>query len=304
MRLFSICSITLGLLAASSAFVIPPTTPTSPLALRAGAMDGPPPELLAPPDLYAKAATLGAAKGDSSSSKIFKLAMMSGVHIGFGAYLALTIGGACPGLAASNPGLQKLIFGAFGLPFGLMLTLATGGELFTGNTLLLTSALREGKTTLSKLRKSWITSYFGNLVGSLLLAYLVFTTKTLAGAAAPVAIASSKCSMTLLTAFTRGILCNYLVCLAVYMAAGCTSLASKMVAIWFPISAFVSMGLDHSVANMFIIPLGMMMGAEVTVGEFVAKNLIPVTLGNIVGGAGFVAMAYGSAFGKKKKVSE
>ena len=86
--------------------------------------------------------------------------------------------------------------------------------------------------------------------------------------------------------------------MAVYMASGCASLAGKMVAVWFPISAFVALGFDHSVANMFIIPLGMMRGAEITVSDFLMKNLIPVTLGNIVGGALCVMGLYGSAFGK------
>ena len=141
-----------------------------------------------------------------------------------------------------------------------------------------------------------------------------------------VAIATAKCSLPFDVAFVRGILCNWLVCMAVYMASGCASLAGKMVAVWFPISAFVALGLDHSVANMFIvsyfmqeliihllsylifthltifcqykIPLGMMRGAQITMGEFITKNLIPVTLGNIVGGALCVMGIYGTAYGK------
>jgi formate/nitrite transporter FocA (FNT family) len=85
--------------------------------------------------------------------------------------------------------------------------------------------------------------------------------------------------------------------MAVYMASGCASLAGKMVAVWFPISAFVALGLDHSVANMFIIPLGIMRGANISISDFLMKNLLPVTLGNIVGGALCVMGIYGSAFG-------
>ena len=99
-------------------------------------------------------------------------------------------------------------------------------------------------------------------------------------------------------AFVRGILCNWLVCMAVYMASGCASMVGKMTAVWFPISAFIALGLDHSVANMFIIPLGMLRGAEITVGQFLMKNLIPVTLGNIVGGALCVMAPFGSTMGK------
>ena len=104
-------------------------------------------------------------------------------------------------------------------------------------------------------------------------------------------------------AFVRGILCNWLVCMAVYMASGCSSMIGKMTAVWFPISSFIALGLDHSVANMFIIPLAMFRGADITVGQMFTKNLIPVTLGNIVGGALCVMAPFGLTFGNwyKKK---
>jgi len=263
----------------------------------------PPPELKAPPALYAGAVAAGAAKAAAPFGKIFKLGVVAGAHIGFGAYLAIAIGGACPGIAAENPGLQKMIFGAFGLPFGLIMTLVSGAELFTGNTALVTGALMEGKTTKENLIKNWSASYLGNFVGSLILAYLAFKSQTLGGGPAAVAIATAKCNLPFTVAFVRGILCNWLVCMAVYMASGCSSMIGKMTAVWFPISAFVALGLDHSVANMFIIPLGMLRGAEITITQFLLKNLIPVTLGNIVGGALCVMGPYGSAYGKwfKKK---
>lgn len=255
-------------------------------------------DLKSPADLYEGAVAAGAAKASAPWSKIFKLGIVSGAHIGFGSYLAITIGGACPGLAQSNPGLQKMIFGAFGLPFGLIMTLVTGGELFTGNTALVTAAVKEGKATYKDLVKSWTSSYIGNFVGSLILAYLAFKSGTLGNAPASVAIATAKCSLAFDVAFVRGILCNWLVCMAVYMASGCASMVGKMTAVWFPISAFVALGLDHSVANMFIIPLGIMRGAEITVGQMFMKNLIPVTLGNIVGGAIMCMMPYGVSLGK------
>jgi len=230
--------------------------------------------------------------------KIFKLGVVSGAHIGFGSYLAITVGGACPAIAQANPGLQKIIFGAFGLPFGLIMTLVTGGELFTGNTALVTAAWAEGKTDTQSLTKSWVASYLGNFVGSLFLAFLAFRSGTLATNSASVAIATAKCSLPWDVAFVRGILCNWLVCMAVYMASGCSSLIGKMTAVWFPISSFVALGLDHSVANMFIIPLAMMRGADITISQFLLKNLIPVTLGNIVGGALCVMAPFGSTYGK------
>jgi len=255
------------------------------------------PDLKAPPAIYEGAVAAGASKASASWSKIFKLGIAAGCHIGFGSYLAITVGGACPAIAEANPGLQKMIFGAFGLPFGLIMTLVTGAELFTGNTALVGASAAEGKTSGGDLAKSWIASYAGNFVGSLFLAYLAFKSGTLGSAPASVAIATAKCSLPFETAFVRGILCNWLVCMAVYMASGCASLIGKMVAVWFPISAFVALGLDHSVANMFIIPLGILRGADIKVSDFLLKNLLPVTLGNIVGGALCVMGLYGSAFG-------
>lgn len=191
-----------------------------------------------------------------------------------------------------------MILGAFGLPFGLIMTLVTGGELFTGNTALVTAAWKEGKTDGSSLMKSWVASYVGNFVGSILLAYLAFKSGTLGSAPASVAIATAKCSLPFDVAFVRGILCNWLVCMAVYMASGCSTMIGKMTAVWFPISAFVALGLDHSVANMFIIPLGIMRGAEISIAQMFTKSLIPVTLGNIVGGAIMCMGPYGTSFGK------
>jgi formate/nitrite transporter FocA (FNT family) len=186
----------------------------------AGRVVPPPPPLTAldvkpPKDLYDGAAVTGANKARASFSKILQLGVVSGAHIGFGAYLAITVGGACPQLASSNPGLQKMVTGAFGLPFGLIMTLVTGGELFTGNTALVTAAQQEGKITTKDLGKSWVASYIGNFIGSLLLAYLAFKSGTLGDSPAAVNMATAKCSLAWDVAFVRGILCNWLVCMAV-----------------------------------------------------------------------------------------
>jgi formate/nitrite transporter len=255
-------------------------------------------DLKPPAALYEGAVAAGVAKASASFGKIFKLGIVSGCHIGFGAYLAIAVGGACPGLAQTNPGLQKIVMGAFGLPFGLIMTLVTGGELFTGNTALVTAAKMEGKISQKALVKNWTASYVGNFVGSLILAYLAYKSGTLGVAPGATNIALAKCSVAWDVAFVRGILCNWLVCMAVYMASGCSTLIGKMTAVWFPISAFVALGLDHSVANMFIIPLGMLRGADITIAQMFVKNLIPVTLGNIVGGAVAVMAPFGLSYGK------
>jgi formate/nitrite transporter len=258
-------------------------------------------QLATPPEGYDGAVAAGIKKANMDAGKIFGLGLMSGAHIGFGAFLMLTVGGQCPGLAATNPGLQKIVAGAFGLPFGLMMTLVTGAELFTGNTAMVTTAVAEGKADGGQLAKSWLVSYAGNFLGSVGLAALVAAGGTLAASGAPVATAVAKTSLSFKQAFVRGILCNWLVCMAVYMASMAKDLPGKIVAIWFPISAFIALGLEHSVANMFIVPLGILSGAAVTWKAFLLKNLLPVTLGNIVGGAALVAGAYSFAYGKLGK---
>eukprot|EP01038_Epipyxis_sp_PR26KG_P005178 gene5178-7205_t len=260
-------------------------------------------DVKAPAAIFNGAVDVGGVKSSLSTMKILFLGILSGCHIGFGSYLSLSVGGACTEIAKSNPGLQKIILGAFGLPFGLMMTVIAGGELFTGNTALVGAAVIEGKADLKSLAKNWVFSYLGNFIGSILLAWLAYTSGTLGVSTASVTTATAKCSLTFIQAFVRGILCNWLVSMAVYMASGASTLTSKMVAIWFPISAFIALGLEHSVANMFFIPLGIMRGAEITIIDFLWKNLFPVTLGNIVGGALCVGAAYAYVYGSKNSIS-
>jgi formate/nitrite transporter len=182
--------------------------------------------------------------------------------------------------------------GAFGLPLGVMMVVVTGGELFTSNTALLTAAVIEKKITLKSLFKNWFFTYAGNFAGSILMAYLVFKGCTLGAGLGVITKATNTLSLSFEVLFIRGILCNWLVCMAVYMASGCSSLVSKMVAIWFPISAFVALGLENCCSNMFYISLGMMFGAPINFNDFIIKILLPVTLGNIVGGAVCVGKLY------------
>lgn len=256
--------------------------------------------VLPPPEMFKNAVNVGAKKASLPASKIFTLGVLSGCHIGFGALLALSVGGNVPGVVGTNPGLQKIIFGLFGLPFGLYMTLVGGGELFTGNTALVTAAVLEKKATLKGLAKSWSVSFIGNLVGSILLAALVLHSGIITAPASFLSVATAKTSLPFMKAFLRGILCNWLVCMAVYMSSGISDSCGKLAAIVLPISAFVALGTDHSVANMFIIPMGMMLGAGCTVKQFLLCNLLPVTLGNIVGGAVAVAGMYYAAFGNSE----
>lgn len=254
-----------------------------------------------PAGAYEAAVTLGAAKAAQPIWKVLLLGVVAGAYIAVGALLALTVGGASPGLKEANVGLAKFIFGAFGLPFGLTMVCTAGGELFTGNTALVTAAALEGKTKWVELGKNWGVSFVGNFVGSLLIVRLAIATGCLAGpsVATAIAIATGKVAMGFGKAFARGVACNWLVCMAVYMSNAAGDFMGKFLAIWLPISAFVAIGFDHSVANMFLVPMGKVLGADVGWKAFIVKNLIPVTLGNIVGGAVLVALVYHLAYGKR-----
>lgn len=254
-----------------------------------------------PPQTFEAAVTLGSSKADLPSWKVLLLGILAGAYIALGALLALCVGGAVPAIKASNPGLQKLLFGALGLPGGLLLVCVTGGELFTGNTALLTCAFTQGRAKAGGVLRNWVWSYIGNVLGSALVTWLAVASGCVGGAGGAVAaaVASAKVGMPFIKAFLRGIVCNWLVCLAVYTQNGASDLMGKFVAIWLPICAFVAMGFEHCVANMFLIPFGMAMGADVTMKQYLMANLLPVTLGNIVAGVFLVGLAYSLAFGKK-----
>jgi len=244
------------------------------------------------------------------------LGFFAGVYIGFGAQLAIMV---THDLAAFvGVGISKLIGGAV-FSVGLMLVVVAGAELFTGNNLIVLSVL-DRQVTVRKLLRNWTIVYFANLVGSLFLVLLMYwsglwkTDGGLVGANA-LSIANAKVNLTFLQAFARGILCNWLVCLAVWMAVSARAVVGKVFAIFFPIMAFVASGFEHSVANMFFIPMGLVLKGQVavvtaaglteklshlTVGGMV-MNLIPVTLGNIVGGAFFVATLYWVVYVRKER---
>lgn len=208
-------------------------------------------------------------------------------------------------------GLGKVLAGAiFGT--GLMLVVLAGGELFTGNTMILGGVL-DGKIKLSDMLKNWFFVYLGNFVGSVLLAYMIvhsglFNSGANVLGGITIKIASYKVALPFMSAFYLGIMCNMLVCLAVWMAYGAKDMISKMFAIFFPIWLFITSGFEHSIANMYYIPAGILAKsnpswvaeshltqaalANLNWGTFITNNLVPVTLGNIVGGAFFVAGVY------------
>lgn len=257
--------------------------------------------ILAPKEIAQAICEAGAAKTQQRLSQTFVLAVFAGAFIALGAQGALTIGQT---LGAFDVGLQKFAFAAI-FPIGLMLVVICGGELFTGNNLM-TLGCMNLHYTWQHIVKNWLVVYCSNFLGAIAIVFLVTNSGlAVAGTAfakLAVGIAVKKVHLTFLQAFCSGILCNLLVVLAVWMAAGARDVVSKIFACWFPVMLFVLAGYEHSIANMFYLPLGMYLGAPITWGQIVLHNLLPVTLGNIAGGAIIVPLFYHVAYMRQSKV--
>ena len=250
-------------------------------------------------DVIESAVTIGKNKVALSSGNYGKfaiLAMLAGVYIAFGGILSLTIGFGFPEITAGNPSLQKMLSG-FMFPIGLILVVLLGAELFTGNNALLIPAYMKKHYGIWPIVKNWILVYFGNLIGALAFTYFLVYQCGLTAVdpyhSAIIKVAEAKVSMSWGMVFLKGIGANWCVCLAVWLALSSRSFVGKMLGCWLPVMAFVALGYEHSIANMFFIPLGIMEGANVGIFQSITANFIPATLGNIVGGALFVGCAYG-----------
>ena len=245
-------------------------------------------------------------KVDLSPAKMLVMGFLAGGYIALGGLLAIIVGRGvnppAPAPAIFGPGLEKFIFAAV-FPVGLMLVVIAGAELFTGNCAIIPTGCLAGKARWTGMFKNWGLVYLGNFIGSLFVAYfLAYATGLVAKdpwLAGTKAIAEAKVALPFWQAFWRGVGCNWLVCLAVWMAIASDDIVGKVWAIWFPIMAFVALGMEHSVANMFFIPLGMFNGAKVTISQLLISNLLPVTLGNIVGGAVLVGGIYWWVYGRE-----
>lgn len=234
---------------------------------------------------------VGVGKAHLPVMQMFVLAILAGAFIGFGAaaYTAVMTG------ADASFGPSRLL-GGLVFSLGLILVIVGGAELFTGNALMIMAAV-ERKITLRRMLRSWGIVYMGNFVGAAGLAVVFGFSGLLEGAmgATATAIPEIKASLLPMEAFIRGALCNMLVCLAIWLTFAARSAAGKILGILWPISAFVLLGLEHSVANMYFFPQGWMVGSNVTISDALS-NLVWVSLGNIAGGAGGVALAYRFAF--------
>jgi formate/nitrite transporter len=272
---------------------------------------------LSPAEIAQRFSETGRSKTNASAIRQFVLGILGGAFIAFaseGSNAAIH--------TISSVGIAKTLAGAL-FATGLMLVVIAGAELFTGNCLM-SVALFDKKISLAAMLKNWLFVYLGNFVGAMIIVLLIvysgqfdFSQGQLGGFT--IKLASYKIGLSFQNAFFMGILCNWLVCLAIWMAVGAKDIAGKLLAIFFPIWLFISSGFEHSVANMYYIPAGILAKAnplwvkaalnmEVTPESIVAlnwhsfiiKNLIPVTLGNIVGGGLFVGMIYWFVYLKKQ----
>lgn len=229
------------------------------------------------------------------SLRLILLGVLAGAYIALGGLLATIVGGGMPGIGTDNPGLQKLVFGGV-FPVGLMLVVLAGGELVTGNMASFIPALRAGSIGMSDILRNWALAYLGNFVGAFGVAALLAWQTGLLDAEPwrtfIQGVAQTKTSQGFWPLLLKGIGCNWLVCLAIWMALTTGSTGHKVVAIWMPIMAFVALGFEHCVANMFFIPAGILLGADASWTAFALGNLVPVTIGNIIGGGALVGWLY------------
>lgn len=258
-----------------------------------------------PKEIAARIEQISVSKSVIDPLRVFALALLAGAFIAFGAAFFTVVTHS----SSLSLGLTRLI-GGLAFCLGLILVIVAGAELFTGNNLLVMACV-DKKITLKQLLLNWIVVFFGNLLGSLGVVLLIyFSGHWLMGngavGAQAVMIAKSKVNLSFMQAFASGILCNSLVCLAVWLCYASHTVTDKILAIIFPITAFVTLGFEHSVANMYFIPAGILAKTNQAVISLVTEpndlshlnlvgfinNLVPVTLGNIVGGSIFVGMIY------------
>jgi formate transporter len=253
-----------------------------------------------PAEIAARVQSIGVAKVRLPLLSILMLAVLAGAFIGLGTLFFVIVKSDTVALrfAASQ------LIGGVVFSLGLLRVIVAGAELFTGNNLLV-MAWADRRISTVELLRNWGIDCAGNFIGAVGLAVLVFLSRHAEmnhGAIAEqyAAIAAVKCAMPFWAAFFRGVLCNVLVCMAVWMAIAGRSVVDKAVAVVFPISAFVAAGFEHSIANMYIIPLAMLLQTfdHVGVTKYTITwagfftNLLPVILGNLAGGAGFVGLVY------------
>ena len=274
-----------------------------------------------PPEMATKAEAIGVKKATMGWRNTFFLAVMAGAFIAFGAIFATTVITGAGGQLTF--GVTKLL-GGLVFCLGLILVVVAGAELFTGNNLIV-MAWADRRISSFQVFRNWGIVYAGNFVGSMAIAGLMFFSKQYTFGAGGIGltalnIANGKVSLDFVQAIVLGILCNVLVCLAVWLCFSARTTTDKILSIIFPITAFVAAGFEHSVANMYFIPMGLFIRAgasasfwesigktaadyaNLTWSNFLVFNLLPVTIGNIIGGSVMVGLVYWFIYIRKPKV--
>ncbi len=244
--------------------------------------------MLTPSEVAKKNIESGKLKANLSFLETFLSSILAGMFIAL-AGVGATVGGFYGG---------KLV-GALIFPIGLAMVIVAGSQLFTGNNLMIMSWIK-GKITLGKLLKNWLIVFIGNFIGAIIVTLLVVYSGALDNLSeSVVATATVKNNLGFFEALLRGILCNFLVCIAIWMSFSTESTGGKILALFGPIFLFVLCGFEHSIANMFYGPAGVFVALKNSIlaeglsfGSFLIHNLLPVTLGNIIGGAGIVSLSY------------
>jgi formate transporter len=286
-----------------------------------------------PPAMAAKAEDIGVKKANLNALNMFALAILAGAFIGIGAIFATTVSAGSMAISTSAGdaafktglpyGVTRLLTG-LAFTVGLILVVVGGAELFTGNNLI-TMAFMSKKVKLAGLLRNWGIVYAGNFVGSIITALIVFFGKQYTFGSNSIGLATlnignTKCGYSFIQAIALGIMCNALVCMAIWMCYSARTTTDKILAIIPPIACFVAAGFEHSVANMYFIPIALFVKnfdtkvydaivanlnagkdfANLTWDKFFINNLLPVTIGNIIGGAIMVGLIYWFVYLRKQ----
>jgi len=251
--------------------------------------------MLTPEEIAHTTIEVGCGKAEKSTSTLLILGILAGIYISFGAAGATVMLG-----TIGDPGLSRLAAGII-FPVGLMLVVMAGAELFTGNNLMTLGCLHR-KYGVYGILRNWTLVYIGNLIGSLIIAYIISLTGIYSGSIADmgVSLVNSKIGLTMIQAVSRGILCNIIVVLAVWLATGAQDITGKIFACLFPILLFIVSGYEHSIANMYFFAIGKFIGHPISWSEIWFNNLIPVTFGNIIGGGIIIPILYYLVYVRKK----
>lgn len=250
---------------------------------------------IGPKEIAVEFASAGIIKSKMSFVKFATIAVLGGAFIAFGGLLSVIVAGGMPGIGAENPGLIKFISGAL-FPIGLIMVSITGADLFTSDCTAFTLPLLQKRLNATTYIKLLFYSYIFNFIGAQLIAGVLssavgmFAHEPWQGYLHQ--LASGKVNQDFLTVFVKGIGANWLVCLGMWMGYASKDIIGKCIGIWIPVMLFVTLGYEHSIANMFFIPAAIYSGAEILWSSFLIQNLIPATLGNLVGGALLVGGIY------------